>query len=197
MLTLTSPIETWAHRRSAGLKLAALCGFTLVLFALKSPVLLAGAALCTIALIASAGRHFAHESARMLRPLLPFIAVVALWHLITRDPAGVSILLRMTTAVAAANFVTMTTRLSDMIAVIQRLSRPLAPLIPPKSLALAIALTIRFVPTMLARSQSIAESWQARSPRRPRWRILLPTTLAALDDADHVAQALQARGGTD
>jgi biotin transport system permease protein len=197
MLTLTSPIDTWAHHRAAGGKLAALCGFTVLLFALKSPVLLAAAALLTAALIATAGLRFGRESARMLRPLLPFIAIVALWHLITRDPAGIAIILRMTTAVAAANFVTMTTRLSDMITVIQRLARPLAPLIPPKSLAIAIALTIRFIPTMLARSQSIAESWRARSPHRPRWRILLPTTLAALDDAEHVAQALQARGGTD
>jgi biotin transport system permease protein len=197
MLTLTSPIETWAHRRSAGGKLALLCGFTLMLFALKSALLLSLAAVLVAVVIATAGRRFAVQSALMLRPLLPFIAVVALWHLATRDPAGVAILLRMVTAVAAANFVTMTTRLSDMIAVIQRLARPLAPVIRPKSLALAIALTIRFVPTMLARSQTIAESWQARSPRPPRWRVLLPTTLAALDDADHVAQALQARGGTD
>ena len=197
MLTLTSPIDTWAHSCRAGPKLAALCGFTLVLFALTSPLWLGLCALLTAGAIASAGRRFGLESARMLRPLLPFVALVALWHLITQDALGVTILLRMITAVAAANFVTMTTRLSDMIAVIQRLAKPLRPLIAPKALALAIALTLRFIPTMLARSQTIRESWQARAARPPRWRILLPTTLAALDDAEQVAEALRARGGTE
>ncbi|GLS86852.1 ABC transporter permease [Cypionkella aquatica] len=196
MLTLTSPIETYAHRLPAGLKLVLLCGFTVLLFALKSPLALLCAALPLIVGIAAAGRSFATSSVRMLRPLLPFVVIVALWHLITKDPFGLPILIRMITAVAAANFVTMTTRLSDMIAVIERLARPLAPILPPKALALAMALTVRFTPTLLARAAEIAEAWRARSPKRPGWRILLPTTLAALDDADRVAEAIRARGGS-
>jgi biotin transport system permease protein len=82
-----------------------------------------------------------------------------------------------------------------MISVIEGLARPFRPILPPKTLALAIALTIRFVPTLLTRAEQIRQSWRARSPRRPGWRTLLPTTLAALDDADHVAEALRARGG--
>lgn len=195
MLTLTSPIETAAHRLPASVKLAALALFTASLFALKSPTALAIAALIPASLIASGGTSFARESARMLRPLLPIILIIALWHLILRDPGGIAILLRLITAVAAANFVTMTTRLADMISVIERLARPLRPILPPKTLALAIALTVRFVPTLLTRAEQIRQSWRARSPRRPGWRTLLPTTLAALDDADHVAEALRARGG--
>ncbi|OYW46725.1 MAG: hypothetical protein B7Z31_15670 [Rhodobacterales bacterium 12-65-15] len=106
------------------------------------------------------------------------------------------ILLRLVTAVALANFVTMTTRLSDMIAVFQWLARPLAPLgLSPRRLALALALTIRFIPVMLDRHAQISQSWMARSPRPPRWKVLVPTTLAALDDADRAAEALRARGG--
>lgn len=195
MLTLTSPVETWAHRLPAGAKLLALCCVTVVLFALKSPLPLAAAALGIAALTATGGARFARHALHMLRPLIPFIIVIALWHLWLRDPAGLPIILRMITAVAAANFVTMTTRLTDMIAVLERLMRPFARLIPPRALALAIALTIRFIPVMLDRAAQINESWRARSPRRPGWRILTPTTLAALDDADRVAEALRARGG--
>jgi biotin transport system permease protein len=102
----------------------------------------------------------------------------------------------MISAVAFANFVTMTTRLSDMMRVIERLLRPLSRLgLSARQLALAVALVIRFVPVMLARAGQIRESWRARSPRRPGWRILVPIILSALDDADHVAQALRARGG--
>jgi biotin transport system permease protein len=195
MLTLTSPVETWAHKVPAGAKLLALCGTTATLFALASPLPLTAAALTVAALTATGGASFAAHALRMLRPLIPFVIIIALWHLWLRDPVGLSIILRMVTAVAAANLVTMTTRLSDMIAVLERLMRPFARLSPPRALALAIALTIRFIPVMLDRAAQIRESFRARSARRPGWRVLPPTTMAALDDADRVAEALRARGG--
>ena len=197
MLTLTSPVESWAHRLPAGAKLAGLCAFTVLLFALKTPAALLIAATVTAALIASGGAPFSTTALAMLRPLWPFIVLAGLWHLWVGEPAqGASIVIRMITAVAAANFVTMTTRLSDMIRVLETLTKPLARLgLSPRALALAVALTIRFIPVTLTRMQTIRESWRARSPRRPGWRILLPATLAALDDAEAVAEALRARGG--
>jgi biotin transport system permease protein len=199
MLTLTSPVEIWAHKMSAGPKLAALALATSALFALTSPLAMVVALSLAAALYLTGGRVFAATGLRLLRPLWPFILIVALWHLWTGDPGGGAVIvMRMATAVALANFVTMTTRLSDMIAVFQWLARPLAPLgLSPRRLALALALTIRFIPVMLDRLAQITDSWRVRSPRRPRWRVLVPATLAALDDADRVAEALRARGGAD
>lgn len=197
MLTLTSPAEIWAHRLPAGLKLGGMALATTGLFALDHPLHLGLAALATAALVLTGGIRFALTGLRLLYPLWPFLLVVGLWHLWTREiEAGVVILLRMLTAVALANFVTMTTRLSDMVEVFQWLARPLAPLgLSPRRLALAVALVIRFIPVMLERLTQIRQSWQARSPRSPRWRVLVPATLAALDDADRAAEALRARGG--
>ncbi|MBA3911433.1 MAG: ABC transporter permease [Rhodobacter sp.] len=197
MLTLTSPVEIWAHRLPAGLKLAALALGTMGLFALQAPLPLAATAAATAALYASGGTRFATTGLRLMRPLWPFVLIVGLWHLWSADLAGgAAILLRLLSAVALANFVTMTTRLSDMIAVFQTLARPLAPLgLPPRRLALAMALVIRFIPVMLDRLDQISQSWTARSSRRPGWRVLVPATLAALDDADRAAEALRARGG--
>ena len=134
---------------------------------------------------------------RLLRPLWPFILIVGLWHLWTDDlAAGAAVLMRMIAAVGLANFVTMTTRLSDMLEVFQRFARPLQVFgLSPRLIGLAVALVIRFIPVMLERLTLIIQSWSARSPRRPRWRVLVPATLAALDDADRVAEALRARGG--
>lgn len=197
MLTLTSPVDIWAHRLPAGVKLAALALATMGLFALKSPLPLAAAAAATVALFATGGARFATTGLRLLRPLWPFVVIVGLWHLWTADIfGGAAILLRLLTAVALANLVTMTTRLSDMIAVFQTIARPLRPLgLSPRRLALAMALVIRFIPVMLDRLTQISEAWSARSRRRPRWRVLVPATLAALDDADRAAEALRARGG--
>ncbi len=196
MLTLTSPVETWAHRLPAGAKLAALAAVTTGLFLLTSPWALVGSFTVAVVLYLTGGGRFALTGLRQLAPLWPFVVIVGLWHLWTGDmTGGAVILLRMVTAVALANFVTMTTRLSDMLAVFERLARPLAPILPPRRLALAFALVIRFIPVMLERMGQIRQSWSARSPRRPRWRVMVPATLAALDDADRVAEALRARGG--
>lgn len=197
MLTLTSPVETRLHRLPAGAKLAALCLFTLLLFRLDHPLSLTVAATALGALHMAQGARFLAHALRLLRPLWPFLLVVALWHLWQGAiPSGATILLRLVTAVAAANLVTMTTRLSDMIATLERLASPLRHLgLDPRALSLAVALVIRFIPVLSIRIAQITEAFRARSPRRPGHRILIPAALAALDDADHVAEALRARGG--
>lgn len=197
MLTLTSPVETPLHRLPAGAKLAGLCLFTLVLFRTTGLVSMALALTGVAGVAAIGGPTFLRHSVRMLLPLWPFAAVLVLWHLWQGNlSAGAVILLRLTAAVGAANLVTMTTRLSDMLAVLLWLGRPLARMgLPSRALALALALSIRFIPVLSDRLIQIREAWRARSPRRPGWRILMPAVLAALDDADHVAEALRARGG--
>lgn len=197
MLTLTSPVETRLHRLPAGAKLAALAAATLLLLPLQAlaPVALAGAA--TAGLYAAQGRRFAGHGLGMLRPLWPFLLILALWHGWTGEIArGAVIALKLTTAVALANLVTMTTRLDAMIAVLERLARPLRHVgLQPHVLAVSIALVIRFTPVLLARAERLAEAWRARSPRRASWRIVVPLALGALDDAEQVAEAIRARGG--
>ncbi|NEX48526.1 energy-coupling factor transporter transmembrane component T family protein [Pseudotabrizicola algicola] len=196
MLTLTSPVDTPLHRLRAGHKLGALAVFTFGLFWVSAPLVLSVALLVVAGLYLAAGRRFSLHGLHMLRPLWPFVVVVALWHLWLKDPAsGATIIMRMVTAVAAANLVTMTTRLSDMIGVLERLARPLAPVLPPRRLALAIALVIRFIPVLSERAAQLAQAWRARSGKAPRWRLFAPVALAALDDAETAAEALRARGG--
>ena len=196
MLTLTHPRKTIAHRWSAGIKLLALAVFSLIVFRLN----LAGLGLAALVLVAAylaLGRDLARAGLRVLRPLWPFVLVLGLWHGISGSWAeGASLITRMVLAVAAANLVTLTTPLSEMIAVIERLLKPLRILgLNPRAVALAMALVIRFVPVLLDKQRGLALAWQARARRRPGWRIALPLTLAALDEADHVAEALRARGG--
>ena len=196
MLTLTSPVETPLHRVAAPVKLALLAGFTFLLFLAETPLILFLALILVGLLHLPGGRVFVRHGLRMLRPLWPFVAIVAVWHGWTGDvTGGAVVILRMVTAVAAANLVTMTTRLSDMISVLETIAVPLTPVLPPRRLALAIALVIRFIPVLGEKVEQISMALRARSARRAGWRILAPAALAALDDAEHVAEALRARGG--
>ena len=197
MLTLTCPVETRWHPRPAGGKLLLLAMATLVIFSVPGPVSAAAALAGVAGLYLAEGLRFARHGLAMLRPLWPFVVVLAVWHGATGDLAvGVTITARMLATVGLANMVTMTTRLDDMIAVVERLAAPLARVgLAPRRLALAIALVVRFTPVLMAKTRALAEAWKARSARRANWRLVLPTLLVALDDADHVADALRARGG--
>lgn len=197
MLTLTSPVETPLHHLPAGVKLAALCAATILLFRTEAPATLALAVAALAAAHLALGLPLAAQGLRQLRPLWPFLLLLALWHGITGDiTQGTAIALRLITAVACANLVTMTTRLSDMLATLDRLATPLTRIgLPTRRLTLAIALTIRFIPVLADRIDALRAAWSARSARRPGWRILIPAALAALDEADHVAESLRARGG--
>jgi len=197
MLTLTVPFETALHRIPAGVKLAALAAATLILVPQSGLPVLIAAAVMTAAIYLSQGPRFAFYGLKMLRPLWPFLLILTGWHAWTGDiPRGAGIGLKMLTAVALANLVTMTTRLDDMIALVERLAAPLAKLgLPPRILAVAIALVIRFTPVLMDKTGQLVQAWRARSHRRANWRLVLPATLMALDDADHVAEALRARGG--
>lgn len=197
MLTLTSPRRIWAHRLPASAKLGLLALTTVVLFHLTTPVPLSLALAAILSLIATGGATFFIAALTALRPLWPFILIVALWHLWLGDAiGGATILLRLAAAVAAATFVTMTTTLTEMITLITRLAAPLTLIgLKPETLAMALALTLRFIPVMVIHLASVRTAFRARSPRRPGWRQMVPILLITLDDADRVAEALRARGG--
>ncbi|TPE51625.1 energy-coupling factor transporter transmembrane component T family protein [Amaricoccus solimangrovi] len=197
MISLTSPIETRAHRWPAGWKLGALCLASTGLFLTDSLAVHLVALLLALALYAAPGRIFLRAGLRGLRVALPFAAVLIVWHAATGDlRAGVLITLRMVTLIALANLVTMTTGLEDLVELVRRLTAPLRRLgLPTYPLETAIPLVIRFTPVLVAHAETLALAWRARSRHRPGWRLVLPLTLRALDDADRVGEALRARGG--
>jgi biotin transport system permease protein len=143
------------------------------------------------------GRVFCMAGLRRIWVLWPFVALIAIWHLITDDlTAGGVIVLRMVTAVGLANLVTMTTRLSDMITVVKWLAAPLRWAgLNTRALELAIALVVRFTPVLAHKGGLLALAWRARAARRLGWQIVTPFAVLAIDDAEHVAEALRARGG--
>ncbi|MEP1941648.1 MAG: energy-coupling factor transporter transmembrane protein EcfT, partial [Sulfitobacter sp.] len=148
MISLTSPVKTRAHGWPAGAKLAALCFASVALFAAPYLAVQAGVALGVLGLYALPGGIFWRYGVRRLWPLWPFGVFLLVWHIWTGTPQeGAVIALRMFNAVALANLVTMTTSLEAMMAVVQRLLSPFAPLgINLRAIELAAAMVIRFTP---------------------------------------------------
>ena len=197
MISLTSPVKTWAHSWPAWSKLLGLCLGSVVLFQIDTVQGQAIAAAVVLLLYAAPGLRFLRNGADRLSMLWPFVVIVGIFHVATGDIAGgATILLRMFAAVGLANLVTMTTPLSEMMEVVRWLMRPFRRFgVRSEVFELATAMVIRFTPVLIDKGAALSEAWRARSPRRPSWRIVMPLMIAALDDADHVAEALKARGG--
>ncbi|WP_321338869.1 energy-coupling factor transporter transmembrane component T [uncultured Cohaesibacter sp.] len=197
MLSLTVEQRSWMHRLPVWLKLLLLCLFTLVLWPLEDWRLLLASCLPVAVLYFSAGRSFAKLGAQRLKPVVYLVAIIFIYQIVTgRIEEGLAICLKIIATVSLANLVTMTSRLDDMMAVIETLAKPFYALgLPPRALGFAMGLVIRFTPLFLQRGIQLNHAWRARSPRRTSPRLLVPLALSAIDDADRVAEALKARGG--
>jgi biotin transport system permease protein len=197
MISLTSPVETRAHRWPAGLKLILLSAATMVLFTRQDLAFHVSVFAGCLALYALPGKVFLTSGLGRLAALWPFLAVMVIWHLVTGDILeGGVIVLRLLSAVALANLVTMTTRLSQMIDVVKWLSTPIRWFgFNTRALELGLALVIRFTPVLADKGSQLSQSWRARAVKRANWRIVIPFTVLAIDDAEHVAEAIKARGG--
>ena len=68
--------------------------------------------------------------------------------------------------------------------------------LPVGRVALALAMTVRFIPVLATRAGDLSLAWRARSAKRPLHRLLNPLALAALDEAERSAEALRARSNS-
>ncbi len=198
MLTLTSPVETVLHRWAAGVKLCALAGLGIALGIISDPAIL-GAAFAAIWLAyLPLGRAEAARVPKRLWPLWPFVLVIGGWHLLRGTPeVGLAVIFRMLTMFTAATLLLLTTRFDALLATFSGLMRPFGRLgLPVERIALALAMTVRFIPVLASRASDLALAWRARSPRKPRHRLLTPLAIAALDEAERAAEALRARSAS-
>ena len=134
-------------------------------------------------------------SLRLLKPLLPFVAIIAFWHLFTDDlTQGLLIILRLLLIISLANIVTCSTNMGEISEIIEKILSPLRfTKINIQAVSLCVIIFIRFTPIVLERHKILQLAYKCRSGKRPSWQIILPLILTVMDDADHVAQSLRSR----
>ncbi|MBO0347269.1 energy-coupling factor transporter transmembrane protein EcfT [Roseibium sp. CAU 1637] len=196
MISLYHPGTSWLHRLPAGGKLIALAVVSLALMSQTSLPMLGAALGVTLVLYRSLGPGWVGRLA-VIRSLLPLALVLLAFHGLTGDwLLGAAVALRLVVLMTLANLVTLTTRMDAMLAAVEPLFRPLSLFgISPRVPSLAVVLVIRFVPVLHQVQLALREAWQARGGRKSSWRIVPPLIIQALKLADHVADALSARGG--
>ena len=134
-----------------------------------------------------------------VRPLLAMLAVLFLvqgW--LAGWGMAALIVLRLLTLMLLAALVTLTTRTEDLIATLERLLTPLAPLgVNPAKVGLAVALALRFLPVIRDEAERVREAQAARGLGTHPLALILPLIVRVLKAADEVAEAIEARSGHD
>lgn len=190
----TSPL----HRAPAGLKLLVLLLSTTALVVVRTPSALAVAALAVATAYAAAAIP-PRVAWRQLRPLRWFILLLAplQWWSGGWRAVVVAVGTLIVTVLAAA-LVTLTTRVSALLDVIERAAQPLRRFgVDPERIALVLALTIRAVPVLAATFDDVRDARRARGLERSPRALLVPLVIHTMRHADRLGEALVARGVDD
>jgi biotin transport system permease protein len=191
------------HRIPAGWKLLALVGLSVLVFAVPTlPV--AGGALAGVLLVGlCAARLPVAVLGRQARTVLWWLVALFVLHaLVTDVVTGAMTAVRLLALVLAAAVVTATTRVSEMVAVVERVCGPLRWVgVRPARIGLVIAMALRFLPLISERAGRIREAQAARggSTRGVRGltTTVVPLLVQVLQLAHTVSEALDARGADD
>ena len=122
---------------------------------------------------------------------VPVQSVLAGW-----EPAAM-MALRLVLAVALAALYTLTTPVSATLDAMQVLLRPFRRWVDPDRIGLALALAIRCVPMLADLVREVLEARRARGAEGSPVAFAVPVMVRALRTADHLGEALMARGVDD
>ena len=197
MIGVFHPGTSLVHRTPALAKLALLAVVVTAVALLHSLVALGVASALVVGLFALA-RIPARLAWLQIRPILWVLAfAVPVQWVFAGWEAAASMGLRLVLAVALAAVYTLTTPVSETLDAMQVLLRPFRRWVDPDRVGLALALAIRCVPMLAELVREVLEARKARGAEGSPTAFAVPVIVRALRTADHLGEALMARGVDD
>ena len=196
MISLFRPGHSILHRAPAGLKLALLTATALAISIwADSWWVLALAGFATALGFLSTG-FGVRELWRQLVGLRWLVVIMIIPQLIFLGPEPAVInTTRVCIVVLLAALVTLTTPMTALLDVIERLVAPFERFgASPTKVSLLLSLTITTIPVIASIFGQIREAMIARGGPRMSFRMVLPLLVASLQHGDQLADALRARG---
>ncbi|MBK8908065.1 MAG: energy-coupling factor transporter transmembrane protein EcfT [Rhodospirillales bacterium] len=187
--------DTPLHRLPAVFKLAGLLAAGIGVFLVPSPLWLTPLLAAVVALLVIA-RAPLGDTLHQLRPVMVLLLVIFVAHgVFTNWTLGALVVLRFFVLVALALVVSMTTRVSEMIEVIECALAPLVVIgVNPAKVSLALSLALRFIPILVQMTHEIREAQRARGLERNVIAVAVPLIIRTLRMADTLTEAIDARG---
>ena len=194
MRSLYSEQQTWLHDVSAGVKLLSLALLGTGLFMTEQLDVLAWVTGVSLCVYASLGRAV-QRTQKLLLGVLMVSVLVASFHMYLQHAAlaGVTVM-RLVSTTLMGMALTLTTRHSDLLHVFERVLSPLKFLgLNTESIALQIALMLRFTEHFFVLWRRLDDAHRLRTGRSGSFKILSSLTLQMLMTARRVADALHVR----
>lgn len=198
MITLFRPGGSLLHRTPAGAKVAGLLLFSTLLVMFRSPTAIVVAAVVVAVMYAVSG-FGPRVLLAQVWPLRWFVLLLVPFQLFTAGwQTTVEVVGTLVVAVVGASLVTLTTRVSEMLAAIGTGLGPLRLVgIDPERVALLLTLTIRAIPVIGQIARDVADGRRARGLERSTKALVSPLVVRTVQHAERVGEALAARGFDD
>jgi biotin transport system permease protein len=194
MGSLYSDHPTWLHGVSAGTKLAFLAVLGTGVFLTQELSVLLGSATCCVLIFASLGKATARAKPLLIG--LTFASVlIGIFHLYMQQPlVGAVSVLRLLSTTLMGIALTLTTRYTDLLDVLEWLLAPLRLLgVQPERLSLQVALMLRFTEHFFIIWRRLDDAHRLRTGKAGGFKILSPLTIHMLVAARRVADILHMR----
>jgi biotin transport system permease protein len=194
MGSLYSDHPTWLHGIPAGVKLAFLALLGTGVFFTHALSVLLGSAACCVLMFASLGKATARAKP-LLMGLVVASVLMGVFHLYMQQPmVGAVSVLRLLCTTLMGVALTVTTRYTDLLGVLEWLLAPLRFLgIQPERLSLQVALMLRFTEHFFIVWRRLDDAHRLRTGKAGGFKILAPLTLHMLIAARRVADTLHVR----
>ena len=194
MIGVFHPGTSLVHRAPALMKLGVLAALVTTVALLPSLAWLGAASALVVVLFAVARVPFA-VAWRQVVPILWVLAFTVPVQVIFGGWEAAAVMaVRLVLAVALAALYTLTTPVSATLDAMQALLRPFRRWIDADRVGLALALTIRCVPLLADLVREVLEARKARGAEGSVLALAVPVIVRALRTAEHLGEALTARG---
>ncbi len=197
MIGVFHPGTSLVHRTPALVKLGLLAAIVTVVALQSSLVWLGVASVLVFWLFVLARVPFA-LAWRQVMPILWLLAFAVPVQVIFGGWEAAAVMAtRLVLAVALAALYTLTTPVTATLDAVQALLRPFRRWIDADRVGIALALTIRCVPLLAELVREVLDARKARGAEGSLLALAVPVIVRALRTAEHLGEALTARGFDD
>jgi len=186
---------SYLSRIKPGWKFGSLLVLSIGLYLISSWQVLLVAFILSVALLASARVDLKQLRAPLISIVIILGVVFILLGIQTNWLNAVSSVLRLLTMCLLAYSVSLSTRFSEMLELFQQVASPIRVVGGnPDQVALALSMTIRFIPELKKVYNEVREAQHARGLANNPLAVTVPLVIRSLKIADETAEALDARG---
>ena len=190
------PGDTLLHRMAPALKFVLLVAFIIFTTVWPSEPWQSMSLLTFVLVLYAWARIPMGLAVRQLVPLLPvllFLGAFMVWQ--NGIAAALTLLIGLLATIAAANLLTLTTPVQELLDALDRALSPFGR--TGELISLTIALTIRLIPLTLATANEVLEARKARGAGFSVHAFGTPLVIRSVRRAKMIGEALMARGAVD